>query len=135
MISKQTFSSCRFPTFLRTHTGNIFLEVLFFVKPEILNCRLVASEKRDRSPNTFLKLPKFQNILDFLSSSRKESIVEFLIRQEAAKCSLAILLKGNSTTYIQNTLMRASVMAFRRALGCRIQFCVFLKRDCSRHSS
>ena len=91
MTSVQTFT-WQISDYFRKLAGNIFLGV-FFDESEILNRRPVVLEKRDRSAKICLKLPKFQNILSFLSTSRKASIVEFLIRQQAAECSLEILSK------------------------------------------
>ena len=148
-MTSMQFFSWQISDYFRTLTGNIFLGV-FFVKLEILNCRLLTLEKRDRSPKTFLNMPKFQTILSFLSGSMKSICDKVFnpigfrmqscnfIQKELYYIHFSGYFPKILVQQFQNTLMRASVMAFRRALGCRLclrrQFCVFLKRDSTRDS-
>ena len=48
---------------------------LFFLKPEILGWRPTTLEEKNSFANTFQEFSKFWNILFFLTSSRKESLV------------------------------------------------------------
>ena len=54
---------------------------LFFLKSEIVGCRPTTLEKKNNFANTFQEFSKFYSVLFFLTSSRKESVVEFLVRQ------------------------------------------------------
>ena len=82
-----------------------------------------------------LEFSKFQNIFSFLSTSRKVSVIEVLVHQQAVDlCSCAILSNGNCRCFagyfpkflvelFQNIVMKSSVMEFSRVPGCRVVTC------------
>ena len=77
MTSLQIFG--KFLSISKNARDIFFLEP-FLLKWEILDYRPVMLEKKVKLFKVFLNFSKFSNILSFLSTSRKVSVVEFFVR-------------------------------------------------------
>ena len=92
--------SGKFSTISENSHKEHFSLSLILLKPEILNCRLATSKKKEQfCTQIFSKLSKYQNTLSFLCPPKKVSVVEFLVRW-TVDCGRTNLSKGNSPTYV-----------------------------------
>ena len=124
--------------YFRTLTETFFIESVL-LKPEILDFRPVALEKKRQLCKAFLEFSKSQNILSLLSTSSKVSVTEVLVQQQAVDSSCAISFNRNCRCFpgyfpkflvqqFHNIVIKLSTLQFSRVLGSRPQPYVLIKK-------